>query len=288
MKPPEFDYAAPTSLDEALDLLTGDAFAKVLAGGQSLVPLLNLRLAAPSLLVDLRRIPGLDGIERRNGQVAIGAMTRQRRAEHDDAIRSATPLLGVALRHIAHPQIRSQGTIGGSVAHADPAAELPAVLTALDGRIRARGPAGDRTIEAERFFTGFLSTELGDDEIVTAVELPVAVARTGVGCVEVAQRAGDYALAGAVAQVTLEPEGEVADARVALFGIADRPVRARAVEAALVGEPARSETAAAAGRHAADGLAPRDDPRVPADYRRHLACVVTQRALDQAMEDART
>jgi carbon-monoxide dehydrogenase medium subunit len=286
VKPPEFDYAAPATLDEALGLLAGGPDAKVLAGGQSLVPLLSLRLASPALLVDLRRIPALDGIERADGRVVLGAMVRQRRAEHDDVVRSDAPLLARALRHIAHPQVRSRGTVAGSVVHADPAAEIPAVLLALDGRVRARGPGGERVIAARDFFTGFLSTALGEDEIVTAIELDAAPPRSGAACVEIAQRAGDYALCGAVAQVTLDDGGRVAEARVALLGIGDRPVRATALEAALTGQPAGPASAAAAARHAAVGTSPIDDPRVPAAYRIHLAQVVARRALHQAMEHA--
>lgn len=285
MKPSDFEYAAPDTLDEAIGLLAGEPDAKVLAGGQSLVPLLSLRLAAPSLLVDLRRVPGLAGVERANGEVTVGAMVRQRSAERDDAIRDAVPLMAAALRHIAHPQVRSQGTIGGSIAHADPAAELPAVLMALEGRVRVRGPRGERVIAAADFFTGFLSTALAEDEIVTAIELDAAGARTGAACVEVAQRAGDYALCGAVAQVTLDGD-HVAGARVALFGIGDRPLRARAVEVALAGEPATAAAAAAAASEAGAEADPIDDPQVPAEYRLHLAQVVARRALEQAMEEA--
>ncbi len=285
MKPPEFDYAAPDSLDEAIGLLAGDPDAKVLAGGQSLVPLLSLRLAAPSLLVDLRRVPGLDSVARENGAIRIGAMVRQRRAEHDEGIRAAAPLLARALRHIAHPQVRSQGTVGGSIAHADPAAELPAVLLALDGRVRAHGPGGERVLAASDFFTGFLSTALADDEVLTAIELDAAAPHTGAACVEVAQRSGDYALCGAVAQVTLDGD-RVAAARLALLGIGDRPVRAHALEAELAGGPATSEAVAAAARLAGDEARPPDDPQVPPEYRLHLARVVARRALEQAMEEA--
>jgi carbon-monoxide dehydrogenase medium subunit len=285
VKPSDFEYAAPDTLDEAIGLLAGDPGAKVLAGGQSLVPLLSLRLAAPSLLVDLRRVPDLADVERTNGEVTVGAMVRQRGAERDDGIRAAVPLMAAALRHIAHPQVRSQGTIGGSIAHADPAAELPAVLVALDGRVRVRGARGERVIAADDFFTGFLSTALAEDEIVTAVELDAAPAHTGAACVEIAQRAGDYALCGALAQVTLDGD-RVAAARVALFGIGDRPVRARAVEAALTGEPATSAAVAAAAADAGEEADPIDDPQVPAEYRLHLAEVVARRALEQAMEDA--
>jgi carbon-monoxide dehydrogenase medium subunit len=285
VKPPDFDYAAPGTLGEAVGLLSGDPYAKVLAGGQSLVPLLSLRLAAPTLLVDLRRIDSLDAVSRVNGAIAVGAMVRQRRAERDEGIRAAAPLLATALRHIAHPQVRSQGTVGGSVAHADPAAELPAVLVALDGRIRAQGPSGERVIAAGDFFTGFLSTALAQDEIVTTIEFDAAPPRTGAACVEVAERAGDYALCGAVAQVTLEGDS-VKQARLALLGIGDRPVRARALEAALAGQPATPAAAAAAACHAGEEASPIDDPQVPAAYRLHLAQVVARRALEQAMENA--
>jgi aerobic carbon-monoxide dehydrogenase medium subunit len=282
VKPPPFDYAAPASLEEALGLLAGSDAAKVLAGGQSLIPLLNLRLAAPELLVDLRRVPGLDGIERSGAELIVGATVRQRRAERDPTVREAAPLLAEALRHVGHPQIRSRGTIGGSVAHADPAAELPAVLVALDGRVIARGPRGERDIAAADFFLGFLTTALFEDEILLAIALPAAPPRTGAACVEVAQRAGDYAACGAVAQLTLDGDGAVAGARVGLIGMTDRPVRARAVEDALEA----GEGIATAARHAADGVDPVDDRRVPAAYRTHLARVVTRRALERARSQA--
>lgn len=286
MKPSEFEYAAPETLHEALRLLASDPGSKVLAGGQSLVPLLSLRLSAPSLLVDLRLVPGLDAVERHDGRIAIGAMVRQRDAEHNAEVREHAPLLAEALGNVAHPQIRSQGTVGGSVAHADPAAELPAVMVALDGAVHARGPSGDRIIPAAEFFTGFLTTALAEDEILTALELEAAPARTGTACVEVAQRAGDYALCGAVAQTMLDGD-RVAAARIALFGIGDRPLRATAVEQAIVGQTTTPASAAAAAAHAGHGADPIDDPEVPAGYRIHLAQVVARRALEQAMENAR-
>jgi len=284
MKPAELGYAAPTSLDDAIGLLASRD-AKILAGGQSLVPLLNLRLAAPELLVDLRSVPGLDGIRREGDDLVIGATVRQRRAERDATIREVAPLVAEALRHVGHPQIRSRGTIGGSIAHADPAAELPAVLVALDGSVRARGPGGEREIAAADFFQGFLMTALAEDEILVAITLPAAAPRTGAGCVEIAQRAGDYAACGAVAQVTLEGD-RVADARVALIGAIDRPVRARTVEEALIGSAGTPQDIAAAAAHASDGLDPMPDPRVPAEYRLHLARVVARRAVEQATERA--
>ncbi len=286
MKPPEFDYAAPESLAETTELLRTNPDAKLLAGGQSLIPLLNFRLAAPSLLVDLRRLPGLDGIDRDDGSVRIGAMVRQRRAEESAALAEACPLVQEALRHVAHPQIRSRGTIGGSIAHADPAAELPAVLVALDGRVRAVGPEGARTIEARDLYTTFFTTSLEPDEVLTEIELPAAPPRTGVACVEVARRAGDYALCGVVAQVTLEEDGSVADPRVALIGVAQRPVRAHATEDLLRGERPDAERIAAAAHAAGDGLNPADDVQASAAYRRHLARVLARRAIEQALERA--
>jgi aerobic carbon-monoxide dehydrogenase medium subunit len=285
VKPPAFDYVAPGTLDEATSALRDNPEAKVLAGGQSLLPLLNFRLAQPALLVDLRRVPGLDGISDANGHVRIGAMVRQRRAEESDVLAKRCPLVADALRHVAHPQIRSRGTVGGSIAHADPAAELPAVLVALDGRVRAVGPGGERWIEAVDLYKSFFTTSLAADEILAEVELPAAPPRTGTACVEIARRAGDYAICGAVAQISLADDGAIADARLALLGVGSRPYRARAVEAALAGaEPGAIEDAA---QTADDGLEPLADVNSSPDYKRHLARVVTRRALEQALGRAR-
>ena len=283
MKPPELDYVAPTSLDEVVDTLHRDSDAKLLAGGQSLLPLLNFRLASPSLLVDLGRVPGLDAIELDGGTARIGAMVRQRHAEEHAELAKAVPLVSEALQHVAHPQIRSRGTIGGSIAHADPAAELPAALLALDGRIRARSPGGERTVCADSLFAGFLTTTLSPDEVITSVEIPAAPPRTGAACVEVSRRAGDYAMCGVVAQVTLE-DGVAADVRVALFGVGRRPVRARATEDVVQGEHPDAERVAAAAEYAGDGLEPANDVHASASYRRHLARVLTRRALTAALK----
>jgi aerobic carbon-monoxide dehydrogenase medium subunit len=281
VKPPPFDYVAPKTLEEATSAL-GNPDAKVLAGGQSLVPLLNFRLAQPALLVDLRRVPDLDGISSVDGHVRIGAMVRQRRAEESDVLAERCPLVGDGLRHVAHPQIRSRGTVGGSIAHADPAAELPAVLVALDGRVRAVGPDGERWIEAADLYQSFFTTSLAADEILAEVELPASPSRTGTACVEIARRAGDYAICGAVAQVSLADDGAIAETRLALLGVGSRPFRARGVEAALAGaEPEAIEEAAQA---ADDGLEPLEDANSSADYKRHLARVVARRALVQALE----
>jgi aerobic carbon-monoxide dehydrogenase medium subunit len=282
VKPPAFDYEAPESVGDAVALLAGGADAKVLAGGQSLVPLLSMRLAFPDLLVDLHRIDGLDRITRAGGHLVVGAMARQRQAERDDAVLDGCPLVARALAHVAHPQIRTRGTVAGSVVHADPAAELPAVAVALDARVRAVGPAGERTIEAADLYLGMLTTSLAEDEVVVAVEFPVAPPDSGAACVEVARRSGDYALCGAAAQVTVA-DGVVSEARVALFGVADRPVRAVATEAKVAGRPVGEAPGAVAAAIAAD-VEPTHDTDLPADYRRQLAAVVTKRAISDSLE----
>lgn len=282
MKPPDFDYLAPTSIDDAVKALGSDSEAKVLAGGQSLIPLLAFRLAGPSLLVDLARVDGLDHITEEGDRLVIGAMARQRRAERDPMVANRCPLLVESLRHVGHPQIRSRGTIGGSVAHADPAGELPAVVLALGGRVQVAGPAGDRTVEAEELFQGFLSTAIADDEILTAVELPASGPRTGWSVVEIARRPGDYALCGALCQLEIGDDGAVVDAHLALIGVGDRPMRATAVEEAILGGASPTEAAALAP----EGLTPGSDVHASSDYRLHLATVTSRRALTQALERA--
>jgi carbon-monoxide dehydrogenase medium subunit len=285
LKAPEFDYVAPESLDEAVAALGADEDAKALAGGQSLIALLNFRMTYPTTLVDLRRIPGLDDMSVDGSSVRIGAMARQRTAERDPAVRRSCPLLVEALRSVAHPQIRSRGTIGGSIAHADPAAELPAVLLALDGSIEVAGAGGTRrTIPAAELFAGFLTTTLEPGEVLVEVRFPAVAERTGAACVEVARRHGDYALCGAVAQVVRGPDGRVADARLGFLGVSDQPVRARGAEAALIGSDGGTAATAAAAERALDGWEPLDDPSMSAEYRAHLARVVARRAFEQAME----
>lgn len=285
MKPAPFDYAAPESLDEAIDLLSSDGDAKVLAGGQSLVPLLSLRLAAPDLLVDLRRVEGLDSIEERNGNVVVGAMATQHDAETSQLLAQRCPLVPYALRHVAHPQIRSRGTVGGSVAHADPAAEIPAVVTALEATIRVIGPAGERTIAAADLYTTTLTSTIGEDEILTSVEFPATPTGTGAACVEISRRSGDYAMCGGVAQVSVG-EGSFSDVRLALFGLATTPARLADVEARLRGGEATREAIAAVAPAAARGIELTRDERVADDYRRQLASVVTRRVLEQALDRA--
>jgi carbon-monoxide dehydrogenase medium subunit len=287
VKPPEVDYVAPETLEVALDALADDPEARILAGGQSLMPLLNFRLAHPSLLVDLARVAGLDSIRQENGDLVLGAMVRQADAEKHPLIRQSAPLIPESLRHVAHPQIRSRGTIGGSVAHADPAAELPAALVALDGRVRAVSHSGQRSIDAASFFKGPFTTSLEAGEVVTAVELPQPSSGTGSACVEVSRRSGDYAMCGASVHVVLDREGTVAVARVALFGVGERPELRPECERELVGSKGEPERVQSAADSAAAAVRGRADLNGPPEFHCHLAGVVTRRGLEQALERAR-
>lgn len=285
MKPPQFDYEAPGTVEAAVELLAGSADAKVLAGGQSLLPILSLRLTHPELLIDLRRIEGLGEISRSNGSVVVGAMATQRDGEHNHLLAELCPLVPDALRQVAHPQIRSRGTIGGSVAHSDPAAELPAVVVALDATVRVSGAAGERTIAAAGLYKAALNSTIAEDEILTAVYFPVAPEGSGAACVEVSRRSGDYAMCGAVAQVTVEG-GSFSDVRLALFGLANTPARISGVEDALSRGEASADAIAAATPSTAQGIELIEDARVSDDYKRHIASVVARRALQSALERA--
>ncbi len=269
MKPAPFDYVAAASVDEALAALAGGE-AKVLAGGQSLVPLLNMRLARPSLLVDVNRVPGLDGVEL-DGDVRIGALARQADVLASPAA-EAVPLLAAALRNVGHAATRSRGTIGGSLAHADPAAELPAVLVALDGAVVARGGSGERTIRADALFTGPFTTALRPDELLTAVALPRQDGRP-FGFAELSRRHGDFALAGAL--VLLHP------ARIVLFGLGGCPDRRVEAERALDDGATPGEVA----ERAVAGLSPVSDVHADGAYRRRVAAVLVRRAIEQAVAD---
>lgn len=283
MKPPAFDYAAPATVADAVALLDRhQGEAKVLAGGQSLLPLLNMRLARPALLVDIARIAALDYIRAEDGWLAVGAMTRQRAVEHSDLARRHHPLLHAAVCHIAHPQNRNQGTVGGSLAHADPAAELPAVALALDAELRAVGPAGERRIVAADFFLSYLSTALDPAEVLTEVRFPPLPPGSGWALVELARRHGDFALTGAVARLTVA-HGRCTAAQLVLFGVGATPVRARRAEAMLAGDALgtpRFEQAARAASAEIDE--PLSDVHASAAYRRDLARVLTRRALADA------
>jgi aerobic carbon-monoxide dehydrogenase medium subunit len=294
VKPAPFDYFAPGTLDDALALLAehGDD-AKPLAGGQSLIPAMNFRLARPRVLVDLNRVAALSYVrsEKAGGEggggVEIGAMTRQRVVERSDVVARAAPLLAEAMPAIAHPQIRNRGTVGGSIAHADPSAELPAVALALDARFRARSATGERTIVAADFFKGMLETALEPGELLVEIALPPLQPRTGTAFLEVARRHGDYALVGVAAVVTLDATGRCQAARIAFLSVGDGPVLAVEAGKTLVGQKRSDELL----RAAADAAAKRDvdppsDIHASAAYRRRLVEVLTRRALARAFERA--
>jgi len=282
MKPPPFEYHAVASVEEAVALLAEHGEdAKVLAGGQSLVPLLALRLARPAHLVDINTVSDLASLSNGDG-LTVGSLVRQRVAERSQAVRSANPLVAQAIALIGHTAIRNRGTIGGSIAHADPAAELPAVLLALDGEVVARSARGERTVPAADFFRGFLTTALTPDELVTGVRFPAWAPGAGWSFQEFSRRSGDFAIAGAAAALRLDRNGVVADARIALSGMGATPVRATKAEAALAGQQPSEEVWAAASQDAVAGLDPPSDVHGTAAYRRHLAAALTRRALREA------
>jgi len=272
MKPPPFEYVAPTSLDEAVAALAehGDD-AKVLAGGQSLIPLLSLRLARPTALIDLNGVAELSSISV-NGTASIGAMTRHRAAERSAELARAVPLLAAAVPYIGHAAIRTRGTVGGSLAHADPAAELPAVAMALDATFEVASTRGTRTIAADAFFAGYFTTSLEPDEILTSVTFPTAAPGTKVSVQEMARRHGDFAMAAVVASVS--PTG---DTRLALVNVADRPYRAIEAEAAANAGASDDEVADLATRE----LEPVSDLHATSAYRKHVAGVLVRRALNE-------
>jgi aerobic carbon-monoxide dehydrogenase medium subunit len=287
MKPPVFEYTAVGSIDEAVAALAqhGDA-AKLLAGGQSLVPLLNMRLATPERLIDLNRVAELSHITVRAGGLAIGAMTRQRTAERSALVATHAPLLADALPWVGHFQIRNRGTVGGSLSHADPAAELPAVALCLDARLTARGPAGERTLAAADFFLTPLTTALAPTELLTEVWFPPPPRGAGSAWLELARRHGDYALVGVGAVVTLARD-RIGEARLALTGVGDRPVRAREAEARLAGESLTPRVLGEAAEAIRRAIEPGSDIHASAAYRRHVAGVLAGRAIRLAATRAK-
>jgi carbon-monoxide dehydrogenase medium subunit len=277
MIPADFDYVAPDSLDEALAELAGDPEAKALAGGHSLIPMLRLRFAQPSKLVDLRRIPGLQGIERTNGKMRVGAMTT-----HHAVDAAGIGLISAAAHTIADQQVRNRGTIGGSLAHGDRASDLPAVLLALEGSVTAmKAGGGSREVDAADLFKGYMQTALAPDELITEVHVPV-MEGYGYGYEKFNRRKEDWAMVAVSALVQVQ-DGTVADVRVGLTHMAAVPLRATAVEEALRGQPATAESIASAAEQAAEGTNPPTDLNATADYKRHLARVLTKRALTSAI-----
>lgn len=283
MKPPNFAYVRAGSIAEAVDALaSADGDGKVLAGGQSLVPLLNFRLAAPAVLVDINPIPGLAGVTVEGERLRIGATTRARLLEQDPLVREAAPILAAAARWVGHVQIRNRGTVGGSIAHADPAAELPAICRLLDATFDVAGPNGVRTVEAADLFVGFLTTTIGEDEVLTGISLPLMDRRNKWGFEEFAHRRGDFALAGSGVVARASTDGRVEHVRIVVFGTADRPVRATRAEGSLTGHRATADSLAEVAMLAADE-AMDEDPRPDAAYRRVLAQSMVRRALASAL-----
>jgi CO/xanthine dehydrogenase FAD-binding subunit len=284
VKPAPFEYHDPVTVDETLGLLAdlGDE-AKVLAGGQSLVPLLNFRLARPDHIVDINGVEELDTIRLDDGVLRVGALTRQAVLERSSTVAEAVPLLPEAVRWIGHGQIRNRGTVGGSVVHADPAAELPAALTALEARFHVRSARGHRVVEAPELFVTHLTTSLQPDELLVEIEVPLPPPGTTAAFVEFARRHGDFALGGAAVLVTAAG-GVVTRARIGLLAAADTPVRALAAEEALVGWMPGEDAARTVSRLAMQGLAPTGDMHGGAEYRLELLQAMVRRALVEAME----
>jgi len=287
VKPAPFEYVRPRTVQEAVDALTEHADAKVLAGGQSLIPLLSMRLASPATLVDLNRIEELAYVRTDHAGVRIGALARHAQVQRDDAAASRQPLLRRALALVAHPTIRNRGTTVGSIAHADPAAEMPAVLALLGGTVTARSTGGERDIAAADFFVGPLESALRPDELATEAWVPALPSRSGVAIRELSRRHGDYALVGVAAMITLQGDGltaggaTVASARAAYFSIGDTPVVLDLTDAAEPGDwTAAAERATAA-------VEPESDIHASADYRRHLVGVLTRQALAAAHDEAK-
>jgi CO/xanthine dehydrogenase FAD-binding subunit len=286
MKPPAFDYIAADSIAMAVEALAqaGDD-GKIIAGGQSLVPMLNFRMLRPSVLVDINRIAGLDVIEETNEAIRVGALARHYQLETSPLIAKHLPVLTCAMTHVAHLAIRNRGTIGGSLAHADPAAELPMMALLLDAELRVASGCGERTVAARDFFLGALTVDLAPGEILTTIELPKLRPRTGWGFEEVARRHGDFALA-AVAAILTVSGGAIEQARVALTGVGATPLRVTAAEGLLVGHALEPDLVSRAIEVVRATIEPETDLHASSDYRRHLAGVLTGRALVAAWRHA--
>ncbi len=287
MKPPAFEYHDPVELEPVLELLRRyQSEAKILAGGQSLLALLNFRLTRPAALIDINRITGLSYIKEKPGWLYLGATTRQRAIEFSPLVREKLPLLAEATRLIGHLPTRTRGTIGGSLAHSDPAAEYPVVLTALDGELVARAESGERVLKAGEFFQGLMTTALAPDEMLVEVRLPAMPAGSGWAFEEFSRRHGDFAIVGVAAQLSVEGE-RCASARLAAAGVGPVPLRLESAEQALKQGGLNQRTIAEAAARAAEQTQPTSDLHASAEYRRHLTRVLTERAINRALERAR-
>jgi carbon-monoxide dehydrogenase medium subunit len=283
MKLPPFDYACPTTLPEAIALLASHDDAKPIAGGQSLVPMLAFRLAQPTLLVDLRKLADLRGIRISDAGVTLGAMVRWRDIEDDERLATAHPLLKAAIAHVAHYQIRNRGTVGGSIAHADPAAEMPGIAITCDAEIAVVGKSGAHVIQAADFFQGALTTALTPDEIIVEIRLPAWPPGRRWGFQEFARRRGDFAMAAAAVFYDQDARGKARNAHVGVIGVGDRPLRLTAVEDVLNGQSIDGATIAKADAATSAAVDPQDDIHASAAYRRSLVGTMVERALKNAV-----
>lgn len=288
MKLPAFEYACPATLAEAVSLLATRDDAKAIAGGQSLVPMLAFRVASPSLLVDLGKLPGLKEIRIDDGGVRLGALVRWRDILDDARLIRAQPLLVAAVHHVAHYQVRNRGTVGGSIAHADPAAEMPGIVVACDAEIAVTGKAGARVIPAADFFLGALTTALAPDEIITEIRFPAWPAGRRFGFQEFALRRGDFAIAAAAVFYDVDASGRAANAHVGVIGVGDRPTRLPSVEAVLNGTRVDGDVIARAATATSAAVDPQDDIHASAAYRRSLVGTMVERALGAAANPERS
>jgi CO/xanthine dehydrogenase FAD-binding subunit len=285
MKPAPFKYIAATSLAQALALKAehGDD-AKFLAGGQSLIPAMNFRLARPAILIDINEIGDLAGIHSHKAAIRVGALTRYRTLQHDDTFGKLFPLIGEALPHIAHPQIRNRSTVGGNLSHADPASELPAIAIALHARFRVRSAKQERLIAAADFFTGALTTDLQPDEMLVEIELPAPKPRSGSCFMEIARRRGDFAIAGVAAMVTMDTQDKCAEIRLTLCGVGETPVDASAAADGLIGQAPGEQAICDAAASLQGMIQPAGNVHATADYQCHVAGVLAERALKTAFQ----
>lgn len=286
VKPPKFDYIQPATVEEAIEALAAaDGGGKVIAGGQSLMPMMNFRLLSPTILVDINRIEALSKFEEREDGLVVGALTRHRVMETSEVVKRRFPVINAAMAHVAHLAIRNRGTIGGSITHADGAAELPMMMLLLETRITMASPRGIRTVDAEQFFVGALTSAVEDDELVTEIFIPDLAEGHGWAFEEVARRSGDFALA-AVAIIMVVEDGKVAEARVGVMGVGETPMRLFDVETVLWGEALSDDLVDAAVAAAREAVSPMTDLHASGEYRRHLLGVLVKRALHAAWKRA--
>lgn len=286
MKPALFDYHSPASVDDALSLLARLEGAMILAGGQSLIPAMNMRLASPAALIDIQRIPGLSEISIADGTITVGAMVRHRQLELDPAVQKANPLIREAMAHVAHVPIRNRGTVVGSLCHADAAAEMPLLLLLLEGSVVARSRTGTRSIPASEFFAFHMTTTRNPDEMIVEARFPALRPETGYAFEEFTRRHGDYAIAAVGATLSKAADGTIASVNLAACGVSSRPVRLSAAEEVLKGRPLAKDALDEAARAAAGAVTAGDDIHATAAYRKHLVGILAKRAVQKAAQRA--